>query len=289
MGLSKKELGDLRKAWTEAPETVGGDLPEGKYQFKVLSAEIDKAGSGRLQCVWTYKVVGGPEETVGEKVSLAEGIETPENIGWLKRKLARMGYGKYDLNDFDTISEILDGIKGLVFEGQVKHKDGFMNVYANKLVSEPGEDGGEDDDGDDKKEKGKAKEKAGKEKPEGKGPKRKAREEEEEAEGGGDDDGDEIPEGRNYPTLDRIGKMDADALQKLLDDFNLTIPKSKKKDVGFVRDVTKAIVSIMEDDDHKAEKEVLQFILEEGAEAEPKKTTSAMEQQVIDWLTELQG
>ena len=299
MALSKKEILELRKAWGNAPMPedtgAGWDIPDGKYQFKILSAEIGKSGNGRLQATMEIECVGGAEESIGEGGKIFDGLETAENIGWFKRKLARLGYADYDLDDFGTIEEIVEGIAGTIFEGQVKHKDGYMNVYANKLVSGPGES--EESEEEESKPVGKKGKPSAPAKPvgpqKGKKVKPEPEEEEEETEEEETEEAEEEAADRNYPTLDEIGKMGIKELQaQVLDDFGVELPKDKlkpgPKNAAFVRELAKAVVAIMEDDDHKAPREVLEFLVTSAGKV-PKKNTSALEAQVLEWLTEISG
>jgi hypothetical protein len=320
--VSKRELAQLKKAWAEA-DLQGqdqGDLPDGRYQFEVVSAEIGKAGSGRLQCAFTQKVVGGDDELIDEEVTVYDGLDKPESIGWFKRKLIRLGFGDYDLDDYDTVGEILGELPGTVFEGQVKHGDGFMNLYVNKLISAPeeGGEGEEPESGAEEPESGAepeiAVDDAGMAPYEGEDYQvvvtevnedgtlvvQNAEDEDDTWEVAAEDftpddepdaaepDEPESGDDRYYPTLDELGAMPVSKLKaSVFEECGLRVVGPKAKDKAFMQEVAQTIVSIMEDDDFKPSKEALVYIVKNGAKATPAKTFSALEQQAIDWLNEI--
>jgi len=135
MAINKKEKKTLQGMWEDAPETGGMMVvPDGKYHFKITNAKFTME-SGKPQMATSLKVVGGDEEYVGEEFDIKDNLETGENMGWFKNKLNRL-----NVDIPESFDEIIDGtvskeMRGKVFEGQVKTKGGFQNVYVNKLVT----------------------------------------------------------------------------------------------------------------------------------------------------------
>jgi len=145
MSVSAKEQKTLQKMWKGAKDTGGNqlDAPDGTYQFKIAKAVFKVSGTGKPMVSAVYEIVGGDEEYVGVKGSQFDNLETPDNMGWFKRKLGRLG-----IKVPADIGELLDGtvceeMNGRVFEGVLRTANDFQNLYVNKLVSKDGDD---DDD-----------------------------------------------------------------------------------------------------------------------------------------------
>ena len=131
----------LQTAWKDAPDN-GVNIIEGVFQFKVDSAkyhETEKTVGMKLQ----YKVIGGNEEYVGETINHFDNLTTQQNMSFFKQKLQKLGIPiPEDFNDIED-GTVASQMEGLCFEGQVKIKDGFVNIYVNKLVDseeEPAEE-----------------------------------------------------------------------------------------------------------------------------------------------------
>lgn len=159
MAVSPKEKAALQEMWgnAKAPERVAQvEIPDGKYQFAIVGwkSNIDKH---RIEVV--YRVIGGNDELIGLEVPQYENLGTEQNIGFFKDKLLRLKVQEEkDPEDMDidyVYGTGADSLKALMvgttFEGQAKTKDGFVNVYANKLIERgvdvaglPGGKGGEE-------------------------------------------------------------------------------------------------------------------------------------------------
>ena len=122
----------LKTAWKDAPDN-GANIIEGVFQFKVDSAkyhETEKTVGMKLQ----YKVIGGNEEYVGETINQFDNLTTQQNMSFFKQKLQKLGIPiPEDFNDIED-GTVASQMEGLCFEGQVKIKDGFVNIYVNKLI-----------------------------------------------------------------------------------------------------------------------------------------------------------
>lgn len=135
MSVTPKEKKQLQDMWDGA-EAAGQELPDGTYQFEAVSARFHMTDKGKPQFKTKIKVVGGDQEYVGQELEINDNLETKENMGWFKKKLQRLNINSPE--DFEEITDgtVADQIVGKVFEGQVKTKNDFMNVYVNRLIGE---------------------------------------------------------------------------------------------------------------------------------------------------------
>ena len=137
MSVNPKDKKMLQQNWDGAKET-GGNLPDGTYQFKIIGARFHMSDKGKPQFKTKLELIGGDEELKGEKLEINDNLETSDNMGWFKKKLRRL-----NIVPPEDVTEITDGtvaeqLEGKTFEGQVKTKNDFMNVYVNRLLSENG-------------------------------------------------------------------------------------------------------------------------------------------------------
>lgn len=144
MAVSKSEKQTLSKMWNKASSSTS-NVVAGKYIFKIESAKYsdgDKGPSIRE----ILKVTGGNEEFIGETVSVFNNLSTEQNMSFFKQKLQRFGIDIPE--DFTEIEDgtVCEEMEGITFEGELKIKNGFVNVYVNKLVDADDEDGDDDDE-----------------------------------------------------------------------------------------------------------------------------------------------
>lgn len=133
MSVNPKQKQQLENMWEGAKEAGGSGVPDGTYQFKIVSAAFDMSPKPCFK--QKLEVVAGDDKIVGETIEVRDNLETAENMGWFKSKLARLGMQGVT---FDDISEgtLAEQMKGKVFEGQAKTKGGFLNIYVNRLISD---------------------------------------------------------------------------------------------------------------------------------------------------------
>jgi hypothetical protein len=145
--LKKKLAAANKKFKTAVPTASGGmvneNVEDGNYSADLTGADVVEQG-GKAALVFTFDVdVDGETEQVKNRYWL----ETEQNLGYLKRDLARFGFeGLEDLDlaeDLEGVCEKLVSMKP-VCRITVKTNDQWQNVYLNKVV-EIG-DGAEDDD-----------------------------------------------------------------------------------------------------------------------------------------------
>lgn len=132
----KKKLQELGQHWKGAKQDIGLGLPEGNYRMWLISGELGESeSSGRLQITWIYKVAEG--EQAGQQHREYQGVDSPESLPWLARRLARLEYEIDDFEDLEELEDILENVnKNGPYLVQVKlqEKDGFLNTRLNKLL-----------------------------------------------------------------------------------------------------------------------------------------------------------
>lgn len=136
MGVNPKEKAALQENWNKAQAGGGSDIPDGTYQFVIVSARFHMGTNGRPQFRTKLRIKGGAEEYVGKELEINDNLETPENMGWFKKKLTRLNIAMPE--DFDDVTDgtLAEQMAGKVFEGQAKTKNDFLNVYVNRLIGE---------------------------------------------------------------------------------------------------------------------------------------------------------
>lgn len=135
MAVTPKEKKMLQEMWNKS-QSGGQGLPDGTYQFEITGARFHLSNKQRPQFKTKLKVVGGEEEFKGQELEINDNLETAENMGWFKKKLQRLNIAQTE--DFDEVIDgtVADQMKGKVFEGQVKTKNDFLNVYVNRLIAD---------------------------------------------------------------------------------------------------------------------------------------------------------
>lgn len=135
MSINPKDLKALQSMWDKAKPQMDCSIPDGQYEFLIVDAKFRMTQNGVPQMVCKYEVVGGNESFIGETVTQNDNLQTPDNMGWFKKKLARLGVtipeGVEDLQE-----RIPSELKGKKFAGQLKSKDEFVNVYVNKFIED---------------------------------------------------------------------------------------------------------------------------------------------------------
>ena len=152
MAVSKSEKQTLSKMWNKASSSTS-NVVAGKYIFKIESAKYNDGDKGP-SIREILKVTGGNEEFIGETVSVFNNLSTEQNMSFFKQKLQRLGIDIPE--DFTEIEDgtVCEEMEGITFEGELKIKNGFVNVYVNRLVDADDEDddSDEDDEEEDSKE-----------------------------------------------------------------------------------------------------------------------------------------
>ena len=150
MAVSKSEKQTLSKMWNKASSSTS-NVVAGKYIFKIESAKYNDGDKGP-SIREILKVTGGNEEFIGETVSVFNNLSTEQNMSFFKQKLQRLGIDIPE--DFTEIEDgtVCEEMEGITFEGELKIKNGFVNVYVNRLVDADDEDDDSDEDEDNEEE-----------------------------------------------------------------------------------------------------------------------------------------
>jgi len=162
----EKDLGELESAWSETEAQEGfGDIPDDTYQAKITGANINRSKSSkRLQLTVEFTIMAGKYKN--RKKWSHYGLETPENLGWVKGLFARL---KIDPpKKLGMLTEACEQLIGTTCEISVKTRGEFQNVYVQKPIdiddapedaddwepsdrSKKSKDRDDDDDDDDRK------------------------------------------------------------------------------------------------------------------------------------------
>lgn len=143
----EEELQELEGAWDEAEDKGDsfGDIPDDRYQAKVTGARIGKSkSSNRIQIAWEFTIISG--EYKNRKKWAYDGLETKENLDYVKTRLARLKVKIPKKISDGGLAEALEACIGLTCEIQVKTRGDFQNVYVNKLIDVDSDDVQDADD-----------------------------------------------------------------------------------------------------------------------------------------------
>lgn len=138
-GVTQDDLDALNGPFAGTDPTERNNTePDGKHEFQVDSAIIDKSKSEEMMIVYTLKVLDFDLGKNIKKFAMLTKNKAPdkERMGWVKGELKRLGY---DVTDMDSLEETLIDLRGKVIEGTtvtIKKKGGdtYTNRYFNELV-----------------------------------------------------------------------------------------------------------------------------------------------------------
>jgi hypothetical protein len=276
----RKKLDGLKGSMDAAREAVkelgGSDIPDGRYEARITGCELQESrGSKRLQIMYEYTITEGEFE--GTRVRAYDGLENEQNLTWVLRAFATLGYDieQFDLDDLETVIESIaaDGAAVLI---RVRTKGEFQNINVDSLLETDDDAEPEDDEPEEEekpKPKGKAKAKPvpepepeeedededeeGEEKPKPKGKRgKKAPEPEPEPEPEEEDDSDDVPDVGSKVVFQKSGKLVIGVVTECLDDDedNPTF-KVKRDDNGKVTKVKADDLNLYDDTDGEDEDE----------------------------------
>ncbi len=148
MGKISSVLKVMQKKWKGSEARSGVDsVPDGTYQARISAAGVNRAKtSGRLQTVLQFTIAAGKYK--GRKIYKRDGLETPENISWLKGMLKTLGtkVPSKIMNLPKTLEKLEDELCVI----QVKTNGQFTNIYIQKKIDDLDDDiDDEDEDEDD--------------------------------------------------------------------------------------------------------------------------------------------
>lgn len=133
--------------WNEIPEDTGTageyeNLPDGKYQAYINEVNIGESKTGgRLQMKWDLIVCDG-QANAGRHIFRYSGLESQENLTFLKRDLGRCGITLEKLSDLEgRLTELLDIIVEVQLKTKTKGTESYQNSYINKMIGKLSEGG----------------------------------------------------------------------------------------------------------------------------------------------------
>lgn len=136
MSVNPKLKAELSDMFESAKEQSGGgvNIPDGTYQFKITDGGRFESAP-KPHYIHKAEVVKGADDTVGETVEIRDNMETADNMGWFKSRMSRLNVSGLTFDDIED-GTLAEQLMGKVFEGMVKSKGGFANIYVNRLISE---------------------------------------------------------------------------------------------------------------------------------------------------------
>jgi hypothetical protein len=150
MDLDKRLASALKKHLEGAKEgkKSGGfeEFDDGRYQAKLIKAEIGESGSGRLQLVLSWKFLKG--EYKGKTKFDYRGLESEDNLKYLLLDLDKLGFDTDEVESVSDFKGIAKEISKDKPEAKIalKTKGDFQNV---NIVAVKGSDDDEDDEDED--------------------------------------------------------------------------------------------------------------------------------------------
>jgi hypothetical protein len=132
-------LAQFDDVWQEIPEDTGenkyADLPDGIYQAFINEVEIGESKKGnRLQLKWDLIAVA-PEEFKNRHIFRYSGLESKENLEFLKRDLGRCGINLEKISELpNVLPELLDKVVEVQLKTKTKGTESYQNSYINKLL-----------------------------------------------------------------------------------------------------------------------------------------------------------
>lgn len=110
------------------------DLPDGRYQVKVLEARVEHSKAGRVQFVCIFEVLSG--EHAGATQAKFQGLDSDIGLEIAKNDLHRMNL---DLDKISDLPKLTPMLINLCLEITVQRKAGegdtvYTNVYINRAL-----------------------------------------------------------------------------------------------------------------------------------------------------------
>ncbi len=147
MGNISKTLKAMEKRWKGSEARSKADSPpDGTYQARIGSAVVERAkSSGRLQTSIQFVIAAGKYK--GRKVYKRDGLETPDNISWLKGMLKALGSkipGK-----IMNLPKVLEKLEDELCVIQIKTSGIYTNIYVQKKIEDLDESVDDDEEDED--------------------------------------------------------------------------------------------------------------------------------------------
>lgn len=153
----KRKLKSLGKNWDntrgEFGDSTGGfeTVPSGNYVIGKLHCELEEDGDGNPRIKREQIILEGDHADfkVTDRMNIVESV-APRGMEFLLKWLNLLGYEVKSLDE--DLEETLDAINenaDATYQATIKEKDGFNNVFYNKVLEEGNtEPGGSDESGE---------------------------------------------------------------------------------------------------------------------------------------------
>lgn len=123
-------IADLEGTFDDAG-LPGSDIPDGNYQVKILSAELNYSSNKRPQCSWQLQIANG--EFVNRRLFKHDGVDNEQSIGFFKLGLQRLGV---EVKSMRQLPAELKELVGTCAEVRVQTKGEFTNTHFTKALDD---------------------------------------------------------------------------------------------------------------------------------------------------------
>ena len=113
----------------EAPDF--DEVPDGKYQVRIMKAQLAKSSKGDPMIKWDLVALSGPH--AGRHI-FKNSVITRDSIPFVKGDLKTLGL---ELPRFSDLPDCLDKLLDKTVEITKRTKGEFTNVYFNRLIELP--------------------------------------------------------------------------------------------------------------------------------------------------------
>lgn len=124
---------------THNPTSVEDDgfskLPDSEYQTRLDKIYISRSKKDRVQCVWEFEVISGPQSF--RKIMKFSGMDTSVGLDFLTRDLRRTGIDNFKWSNVQTqFHKPLDKLFLLKLDTKIKNEQAFQSVYILKALDQ---------------------------------------------------------------------------------------------------------------------------------------------------------
>lgn len=124
---------------THNPNSVEDDgfskLPDGEYQGRLDKLYISKSKKDRMQCVWEFEVISGPQSF--RKIMKFSGMDTATGLDFLTRDLRRAGIDGFKWSNVQTqFGKSIDKLFLLKLDTKIKNEQAFQSIYILKALDQ---------------------------------------------------------------------------------------------------------------------------------------------------------
>lgn len=110
-------------------------LPDGEYQSRLDKLYISRSKKERVQCVWEFEVISGPQSF--RKVMKFSGMDTAAGLDFLTRDLRRVGIDNFKWSNVDLqFPKPLDKLFLLRLATKIKDEQSFQSIYILKALDQ---------------------------------------------------------------------------------------------------------------------------------------------------------